>query len=280
MIPNTPSDGYDFCDFLNYDNMQDLHLYEIGTYKCPPSYSYGPVIRTKSIIHYVYSGEGRLILENQEYKIKGKQGFLIPAGKLAFYEADKKNPWSYCWLHVGGYQLDSILQQIGLSLSSPIYIPKEDNTSFESAFQNLMDARKRELSCIGKLYDLFDVMCTTSQNRFLPESDLQLEYVRRIINFIQLKYSEPLHVTEIAIMCGLDRSYMTRLFKEATGSTIQDYIIQYRIKKAKKLLENTNSSIQHISLSVGYSDIFIFSKAFKKITGFSPSQWRKNMRLP
>lgn len=277
MIPNIQPDGFDFCDFLNYDDMQDIHLYEIGTYKCPPLYSYGPVIRTRAIFHYVNSGEGMLFLDNHEYKIKAKQGFLIPPGKLAYYEADKHNPWSYCWFHVGGYQIESIFQKMGLSTSSPVYIPINDNLEFETAYQELIDIRSRKLACIGKLYEIFDILCQNSSSRFSTESDLKLSYVRRIINFIQLKYSEPLQVNDIAVMCGLDRSYMTRLFKEATGSTIQEYLISYRMKKAKKLLEETNCSIQHISLAVGYSDIFIFSKAFKKYTGCTPSGWRKKI---
>lgn len=90
-----------------------------------------------------------------------------------------------------------------------------------------------------------------------------------------MKYSEPLHVDDIANICGLNRSYLSRLFKDATGSTLQQYLITYRMKMAIKLMKETNYDIQHIAFSVGYCDIFTFSKAFKKHFGIAPSLYMK-----
>ena len=54
----------------------------------------------------------------------------------------------------------------------------------------------------------------------------------------------------------------------------QEYLIFYRVKKAKQLLKDPDLPIQHIAYSVGYNDPFAFSKVFKKETGISPSQYR------
>lgn len=78
----------------------------------------------------------------------------------------------------------------------------------------------------------------------------------------------------IADFCGIDRSYLSKVFKYATGYTIQEYLIRFRIKKAKQLLKETAMPVQHVSYSVGYNDAFSFSKVFKKQTGMSPSVWR------
>lgn len=79
---------------------------------------------------------------------------------------------------------------------------------------------------------------------------------------------------DIAHACGLDRSYMTRLFKEATGRTPQDYLMSYRMKSACTMLEKGNISIQNIAYSVGYSDYATFSKAFKRYIKVSPNEYR------
>lgn len=270
-----PQIGFDFCDFLNYDKSLDFELAEIGTYVCPPCYSFGPIISSRDIFHYVFSGKGKLILEGEEYHIHAKQGFLIPAGKMAYYEADKDDPWSYCWFHVSGNRIPEIFNRVGLNVRQPVFIPIHSDNQFEILFDELKNVRNNELLCTAKLYEIVNYLVENSATKLVIEIDNQLEYVRKIINFIQIKYSEPIQVTDIARVCGLNRSYMTRLFKDATGESVQDYIIRYRISRAKILLESTQESIKHVAFLVGYSDIFVFSKSFKKLTGYSPNQWRK-----
>ena len=67
-----------FCVFLNYDSGSDVQLYELGSYKCIPNYSYGPCIRTRGIIHYVISGSGILQIGGHEYPVHADQLFYIP----------------------------------------------------------------------------------------------------------------------------------------------------------------------------------------------------------
>lgn len=69
---------------------------------------------------------------------------------------------------------------------------------------------------------------------------------------------------------------MLEVYKEA-GLSIQEYLMQYRMKSAMKLMEDPALSIQYISFAVGYNDIFTFSKAFKKHVGQSPSEYRKSI---
>ena len=99
-------------------------------------------------------------------------------------------------------------------------------------------------------------------------------YVKNVISYIQLKYAEPIKIEAIAYACGLNRSYLTRLFKEATGYSLQEYLIIYRMKVASKLLTESDLAIQEIANKVGYSDAFTFTKAFKRHSGKSPSEFR------
>ena len=106
------------------------------------------------------------------------------------------------------------------------------------------------------------------------ETEPTLNYVRWVIEYINQKYSDPIGVGSISEACGIDRSYLSKVFKYATGYTLQDYLIQFRVKRAKQLLKETSLSVQHVSYSVGYNDPFSFSKIFKKQTGMSPTEWR------
>ena len=107
------------------------------------------------------------------------------------------------------------------------------------------------------------------------EQNNSLTYVRNVINYIQLKYSEPIKIDTIAMSLGLNRSYLTRLFKEATGYSLQEYLLTYRMKMAARMLSDETTSVNMIASNVGYNDTFTFSKAFKRHFGSSPSEYRK-----
>lgn len=284
MNTSTNGLGFDFCAFLDYDKSPEVCLFEIGNYKCEPGYSFGPVIRPRGILHYVLSGKGRLVIMNKEYHIHGGQFFYIPAGISAFYEADRQDPWEYRWAHIGGTALHEVLSDCRIDEYHPVKdIPSPSWTNgkrFDEIINDILVAYDREYYCISRMYELMDfLMNAYGQKSENTSESLQLKYVRTVIKYIQLKYSEAVHVETIAQTCGLNRSYLSRLFRDATGSTIKDYLQTYRMNAAENMLRSTGNSIQYISSAVGYSDIFTFSKAFKKHTGMSPSAYREARRL-
>ena len=268
--------GVDKVKFVDHTKSNDFYLFEVGRYKSIPSYSYGPIVRPKTIFHYVVSGRGYLILNDKRYDVESGQGFLIPAKCKAYYEADKDNPWEYAWIHIDGPRTMELFSSAGISEENPIYNPRSDSGVILDILGDIYDNSDRECYCYAKVYEFFDTIISLSKNRVLHDVDPRLAYVKSAINFIRLKYSEPITVAEIAAACGLNRSYLTRLFKHATGYTPQEYLSTYRMKKATELLLESTESVCNIALIVGYSDAFTFSKAFKRFKNVSPSEYRKN----
>jgi YesN/AraC family two-component response regulator len=80
----------------------------------------------------------------------------------------------------------------------------------------------------------------------------------------------------IAKQLMVNRMFLHRKIKIFYNSNARDFILNKRINFAKKQLINTNLSIHAIAYKVGYHDVSYFSKTFKKITGCSPSEYRKN----
>lgn len=70
--------------------------------------------------------------------------------------------------------------------------------------------------------------------------------------------------------------YFSRCFHDIIGQSFSEYCISVRMKEAQLLLKNTDDSIQSIAFSVGYHDEKYFSRLFKKVTGLSPSEYRKS----
>lgn len=273
--PTSEIVGADFCKFYYFDGYNDLSLYEIGYCQCDPGYSYGPLVRNRNIFHYVISGKGSLTINDQVYSVDAKQGFLIPDEVLAYYEADIDDPWVYVWIHVDGPKANEVFHLAGITKENPLFIPSCETEKFEHIFKELFENNENEYYCMGKTYEILDFIITHSTNKVHETTNMQLEYVRKVIKYIQLKYNEQIKVETVATILGLNRSYLARLFKEATGCTIQDYILRCRMKEAERYLTSKEYSIQYISYAVGYSDTFTFSKAFKRYSGMSPTEYRK-----
>ena len=90
-------------------------------------------------------------------------------------------------------------------------------------------------------------------------------------------HNEALSVRDIGSQVYLSASYVCTYFKNETGQTINQYLTDYRMKKAKELLADSRYQIADISSKVGYSNGNYFSKSFKKLTGLSPSDYREKM---
>lgn len=95
---------------------------------------------------------------------------------------------------------------------------------------------------------------------------------------IHSHYSHPIKVSEIADYLALSRSYLYKIFKQETGYSIKDYILQVKMNRSCQLLEDASRSITEISYSVGYQDPLTFSAAFKNYFHMSPTEFRKTQK--
>ena len=101
----------------------------------------------------------------------------------------------------------------------------------------------------------------------------------QIIRFVKLHYTQGITIDDICRELGYSRSYVSHHFKRNTGKSFREYIIDLRINYAKSLLQYSKLSVTDISLSAGFCDSTYFSNTFKKITGISPSAYRKQYEL-
>lgn len=97
----------------------------------------------------------------------------------------------------------------------------------------------------------------------------------KIENYLRLNRSDNITSIDICRQFNCSRSYMSREFNRHTGMSIRKYLTMLRIDDAKSMLVNSNLNITEIALAVGFGDSNYFSYLFKKITGYSPSEYRK-----
>lgn len=266
---------YSRIHFVGYENYKDLQVYEVGRQKCLPKHSYGPIVRGKFILHYVVDGQGKLCMGGKEYFIQGGEAFIIYPKELAYYEADEKNPWRYLWVIFEGDKAEEVLRELGITEEQPMFYPRDSGMEILTCMEQLLYYHEQELVTIGNMYVLLQTMKNHSaaerECKVLPQQD----YVQQIKRYIEFRYVEDVKVSEIAEHCGLNRSYMTKCFAEATGVSPKEYLMQYRMQRAKELLKKEDMPISNVAYAVGYSDPLAFSKMFKKKEGVSPLEYRE-----
>ena len=99
-------------------------------------------------------------------------------------------------------------------------------------------------------------------------------HYQRVLDFVAENYTERLTVEEIAAQAAISPFHFSRLFKRAVGSSPHQFLMAYRVERAKERLEKGDEALVEIALSCGFSDQAHFSRTFKSATGETPSAWR------
>lgn len=102
--------------------------------------------------------------------------------------------------------------------------------------------------------------------------------VQKVIQYVNLNLDKPLSLKSLAALCCISPSYLSSLFKQETGTTLTNYIYLQRVRHACTRLTSTDHSIAVIAGEVGMLDVNYFTKIFKKITGTTPTLYRREHR--
>lgn len=124
---------------------------------------------------------------------------------------------------------------------------------------------ERILASDGKIHD-------NGQDEEVPPSTIKM-----ILSEMRQNYTEDITLTDLAQKYQISSGYLSRLIKEELQLSFSEYIASKRIQKAKELLAEENLSIEEIAERVGYNDYYYFTKVFTKISGISPSKYRKKL---
>ncbi|BBI35381.1 AraC family transcriptional regulator [Cohnella abietis] len=138
-----------------------------------------------------------------------------------------------------------------------------------------------ELSVKSYLYQLLSIL-VRKYLATLTELDQyrlrlkELERLSPVFAYIDENYQDKLTVQLLADHIGLSRFHFSRLFKQVTDKSLVEFINLVRINKSESLLRNTRMNISEIALATGFSDIYYFSRTFKRMKKVSPTNWRNN----
>ncbi len=252
-----------FRDFV------DFNVIQYGHEDCRPDYSIGDFVRANYLIHYVHGGKGVYTAYGKSYELSAGDAFLIYPDDVTFYKADENDPWEYSWVEFNGASVQKYLAGTGFSKERPVM-----NADGEDAFLRLVRTDP------DRPYELYSALLgalavfSRGDTRSVSMAD---EYVKYAINYIHtIHYHNNASINAISDYVGINRSYLCRLFKEKLGVSPKQYIKEFRMKTAARLLSETGLSIGQVALSAGFEDQLYFSSAFRSFYGCSPTEYRKN----
>lgn len=260
----------------------ELCLTYCGLEHCDPSHRFGPNKRSSYVLHIVRAGKGTLEINHRVYHLQRGDSFLIPPDVEAWYEADKKDPWFYMWVGFTGLKAEQCASRAGFSLKYPVHKVECRKTLYRY-IEQMLEAHQLtysdELKRNGFLMLFFSAIIKDYEERN-PIANTQYPYpgsvyVKHSIEYIASNYEKKIKISELADYIGVNRSYLTNSFKKTIGCSPQEYLVNYRMQKAKSMLKSSDMQISEIAALVGYTDPLAFSKIFKQRYNLSPRAYRE-----
>jgi AraC-like DNA-binding protein len=170
---------------------------------------------------------------------------------------------------VGGYEVVAFAAGMPFTFLSPIY----SSPFFVIVFMVL--ASRELMRNTVKMELLYNTIGKTDRKDNGPIiTDITESKLKSVIDFINQNYAQDISREGLAGAIDISTDYMSRLFRKYTGKKINEYINELRIRDAMKKLNDENIKIIDIALSVGFESLSTFNRAFKHVTGITPSGYR------
>ncbi len=262
-----------------------LYMKTCGIQRCLPGDSYPHSAREGYHLHVVLSGKGVLQAEGKEYHIHKGQMFLLRERNDIFYQADMDDPWYYVWITYCGGNAGKYMAYAGFTEGVYVQDCNIDVNEFAAVVKEILErphlkssSEFYRMSLAIRFLSLAIESWEKSEDASRQKRDMTVEdYVHYAIRFIESNYSG-IKITDVADYIGINRTYLTSIFKAKMHVSPQEYLMQVRMDKSRELLLNTDVPIYVVAQEVGYSDQLAFSKIFKRKYGLSPDQYRKKHR--
>lgn len=288
-------------NIIEYENYHEnkTHgeiIFPYNTYLCSIPLDFAsvpPHWHDEMEIIYIKKGRGTVSVDFRTYMVTGPSIVLILPGQLHSIEQYDKESMEYenIIFHPGMLipkNMDScskdfiqplIRGQITVpTLFTPVYPYYEDVVAPIDACDEISKTKPQgyELYIKSMLFQFFFVLNNRCRNLTQPAKDRKtLDKMKIVIKYVENHYAEKITIAQIADVVGFSESHFMRYFKETMDTSFIEYLKDYRLAMAARLLQASDSSILEVSEEVGFENLSYFNRAFKNRYNMTPSQYRK-----
>jgi AraC-like DNA-binding protein len=215
---------------------------------------------------------------------KGSIIYMAPGDEILVHPFDKPIPAKYMAICVNKEFFEKGYKQLGVE-GRPLF--KKINSTYSNQLLDAIDSLVFELLNYGELNPLMiECLETRLLIQLMRDSGLKLKelsnntkidmgYVQNAIKFIETYYSSNIKIKDICDAIYISPAYFQKIFVKSTNKTPYQYIMDCRLKKAKKMLKTMDIPIEEIAKMCGFVNVAHFSSTFKKREGISPLTYRK-----
>ncbi|MDF2724820.1 MAG: AraC family transcriptional regulator [Paenibacillus sp.] len=250
----------------------ELRPVRIGQNIAKPNYSNGPRQTPYCNMHFIREGKVELSYGGQQVTLsQGDMFCKFPNTVYTYRIVPSNKPLRMAWITFDGAQALHILKMTGFSEHKPYRLGGVDpdvEIVLQQIFQWCMgNSRKQLMMMYSLMYRIFSKLLTEGEEeRKHPRND----WVRQSLDFIHAHYTEKITVEDVAKYVCVHRTHLSKIFTKEIGIPPSTYIIVKRLERGRQLLLESALTVTEIALSVGYPDVYSFTRAFTRKYNVSP----------
>lgn len=284
---------------LEYENYQEKkdHVdatFPYNTYLCsiPLDFTHVPLHwHDEMEIIYIKKGHGYVTVDFKQYKVSGSTIVLILPGQL--HSIEQYDDLSMEYENII-FNVNMLLPRTEDTSSTEFLRPfLSGQISVPSVFSIVSDYYNDLSACVdacdeicktkpvgydlfikAKLYEFFFILSNRCRNDKNPRKAKSLEKMKIIFKYIENNYMHKISIAEVAAAVEFSESHFMRYFKENMGTSFVDYLREYRLDMAARLLLVSDATIISIAGEVGFDNLSYFNRAFKQKYGVTPRAYR------
>jgi len=257
----------------------NITIASFGVQEPDCNHRHGPVVKAEHVLQYVTEGAGTLVIRGKSDGVAEGDLFYLPKNVLLTYYAQKSHPYRYHWLGIDGAGATQILGKIGLTADNPVM--HVEGEELKKHFLLLEQAVRSNslvgyLAANGRMMELLSYLLSLKSENLKTLENVGTAYVNTAVEYIKNNFGADLSVTQLADAVGLNRTYFSVLFKRHAGLSPVEYLMQYRLDQARKMLAQ-GMRVTEVAISCGFNSPANFSVQFKNATGLTPFEYRKSV---
>ena len=270
-----------------------ISLLQIGDISCNRDFIIKSHEQQCYEISYIVSGKGSININGNKYNVKKGEIYINLPQEKHSGEADQDNPFRYLYMgfifnrHPYEENLFSHIQKMFHKIEMPVLLDRMDiQVPFLQAINEIYTTSEfSELMIKAFIQEIiiktYRNFCSNWEYQYAPNQKLDgnKSIIRNIINYIDSNILDIVELKQVSKTMGYSYSYLSHVFSEETGITIQAYYVQKKIEKAADLLNKREINIAQIAEKLQYQSIHSFGKAFKKTMGISPAKYQQIKEL-
>jgi len=251
-----------------------VYVLRTGFNRAKMSYDVGPKSIECYSFHFVLEGALQLSDKDRgrEYAINAGDLFCLFPGVTYRYRRADRTPLALAWIAFSGNQAPHIVDALGIAPDAPV-VRGRGAGALLPLLRDIHDGGSgHPFGQQQRLYRLFELL---SPERPADAANSPRAWLEQSEAYMRLHYAEDIRVDALAEQAGVHRSRFSLAFARSYGLSPKRYLTKLRMEKAAALLRDTPAAVQDVALTVGYPDLFAFTRAFTNYYGASPTAYRK-----